>query len=446
MRSPVGELLGAGARALTRLAARPRNDAPVPYVGRGGAFAGHLAGGEVTGDPTAAIEAPGSNGTLFSIMNQLSTATAAVRWHMDQYTGNENDVCDKCDGDDGAGYRCVDRHPALVVWNKPNDHFTQTLFVESFEQHLDLVGEAWWVVGYLMGKPVELWPVRPDRMAPVRDRSKFIAGYVYRSPDGQLVPLGVDEVVFLRQPAPWDVYRGAGAVQTLLTKLYGQRYAAEWNTNFFLNSARPDGVIEMPVHLPDTQWNEFQQRWQETHKGVRNAHTVAVLEHGAKWVDTNMSMRDMEFPELNKVSREETREAFAIHPSILGLSESVNRANAEAAEYGHMKRLIVPRLERIRDGLNGPFLKLFGPGLDGEHAGYRFSFANPVPNDRAADDAERTSKTQAWSTLVQAGADPAWAAEVCGLPEPVMAPTPAAPAALPPGQGQQQPSEMDYAA
>ena len=444
MRSPVGELV-AGVRALV---ARPRNDAPVPYVGRGGALSA-LVGSSVspTGDQAAAIEAPGSNGTLFSIMNQLSTAVAAPEWHMHRRTGNMSDVCEMCDDEEddggGRGYVHVPNHPALVVWNKPNQHFTQTLFVESFEQHLDLVGESWWVVGYLMNRPVELWPVRPDRMAPVRDRDKFISGYVYRSPDGQLIPLRSDEVVFLRQPAPWDVYRGAGAVQTLLTNLYGAKYAAQWNTNFFLNSALPAGVIEMPVHLPDKQWNEFQARWQETHKGVRNAHTVAVLEHGAKWVDTNVSMKDMEFPELRRATREETREAFAIHSSILGLSEDVNRANAEAAEYGYTKRLITTRLNRIRDGLNGPFLNLFGPTLDGEHAGYGFQYRSPVPEDRAAADAERTSKAQAWAAYVAAGADPVWAAEVCGLPAPVMAAAPPAPSGVAPGQ---QPSEMDYGA
>lgn len=428
MRSPLGELVAAAGRAL----ARPRNDAAVPYVAAGDQRYSSMALPSATGDQGQALEAAGQNGTLFAIINQLSTGVAALDWHMHRITGRDADVCPLCpEGDPHSrGVTLVDAHPALSVWQKPNDFFTSMLFVETFQQHLDLVGEAWWVVVYLLGRPAELWPVRPDRMAPVRDPKKFISGYVYRAPDGQLIPLRTDEVVMLRTPAPWDPYRGAGAVQTLMNVIWGSRYAAEWNRRFFENSALPGGVVEMPIHLSPTEWTEFQERWAESHRGVRNAHTVAMLEFGAKWIDANVTQRDMEFPELRRASREEIREAFAIHGQVLGISENVNRANAEAGEYGWARRHMVPRGERIKDALNGPFLRLF----KGSAKGYAFAYSNPVPEDRAADDAERLSKAQSFSTLVGAGVNADDAAQVSGLPQmrfekPAPPPAPVAPGA-----------------
>jgi len=413
MRSPVGELVAAASRALVR--PQPRNDAAVSYVGRGG-YGGAAYAPGATGDSALAIEAPGSNGTLFSIINRLSTTTAALDWHMHDKTGNPDDTCDVCgmaeDAPRGVRLRMMD-HPASIVWNKPNDFFTSMLFVETFQQHLDLVGEAWWVVAYAMKRPIELWPVRPDRMAPVRDPRTFISGYVYRAPDGSLIPLRRDEVVTLRTPAPWDPYRGAGAAQTLMTQLYGARYAAEWNTRFFQNSAIPGGIVEMPVHLGDDEWNEFQQRWAESHRGVSNAHTVAMLEYGAKWIDTKYTQRDMEFSELRRVTREEIREAYGIHGHALGLSEDVNRANADAGAASFAQWLTVPRAERIKDALNGPYLRLFGKD---EGKRVEFAYTNPVPEDREQDNAERTSKAQAFATLVSAGVHQDDAADVCGLP------------------------------
>lgn len=427
MRSPIGELAG----AVRALVPRPRNDAPVPYVGRGAYGGGSLAlGGGATGDPTTALEAYGTNGTLFAIAGQLSQSVAAVDWHMHRDTGRPADRCEMCGSEDDAprGVVLVPEHPALVPWRKPNEFFTSMLFTETFQQHLDLVGEAWWIIAYVAGRPIEMWPVRPDRMFPVRDPEKFIRGYVYRSPSGQMVPLELNQVVQLRVPAPWDPYRGAGAVQTLINQLYGASYAASWNRRFFENNATPSGVIELPIHLQPQEWDEFQLRWQESHKGVSNAHSVAILEYGAKYIETNVTMRDMEFAELSRATREQIREAFAMHGHILGLSESVNRANAEAAEYGFAKRQTVPRLERIKDALNGPYLALFGT----MSKGYSFAYVSPVPEDAESDNAERTSKASAFSTYVTAGVDPAWAAEVCGLPKPKMAPKPTPPAALPP--------------
>lgn len=412
MRSPVGELL----TAVRSIRTRPRDDAPVPYVAQ--RDTNYSSGGILTstnGDPLASIEAFGTNGTLFAIVTKLAQGTASVDWHMHQTGLSPTSTCDICGSEDDAprGVRLVDTHPALSVWARPNDFFTPMLFTETFEQHLDLVGEAWWVVVYLGGRPIELWPVRPDRMAPVRDPQKFVNGYVYRAPDGQLIPLRLDEVVMLRTPAPWDPYRGAGAVQTLMSNIRGAAAAAEWNRVFFQNSALPGGVIELPVHLQEPEWLEFQQRWAESHRGVRNAHTVAVLEHGGKWVDTKYSQRDMEFSELRRVNREEIREAFAMHGHVLGLSEDINRANAEAGAVTFARWQIKPRLDRIKDALNGPYLRLFKEF----GKGYAFAYANPVATDRTADDAERTSKASAYKTYIEAGVDPSAAAQVCGLPD-----------------------------
>jgi HK97 family phage portal protein len=415
MRSPVGELL-----TFSRSLVRPRAQTTTPYVSqrdvRG--YSGQTA--DLGSTQAGAIEAYGQNGTLFSIITKLAQGTAAVDWHMHRTAASGSRSTAMCEHCEESGVTYVPTHPALEVWNKPNDFFTSSLFVESFQQHVDLVGEGWWVVVYLGSRPIELWPVRPDRMAPVRDPKTFIDGYVYRSPDGTMIPLRLDEVVTLRTPAPWDVYRGAGAVQTLFNNLWGAKYAAEWNRRFFENSAIPGGVIEIPAHLSDPEWKEFQDRWAESHRGVRNAHTVAMLEYGAKWVDTKYTQRDMEFVELRRVNREEIREAFAMHGHILGLSEDVNRANAEAADVTFARRQLVPRLDRVKDALNGPFLALFGA----MGKGYEFVYTNPVPEDREADNAERTSKASAFKLLTEAGVDPVDAAKFCGLPTLRMAPKP----------------------
>jgi HK97 family phage portal protein len=429
MRSLIGELAGAARRGATAVL----NKAPVPYVA-GRNYSG--AGAAVSPmDQTAQLEAPGSNGTLFAIINVLATTTAAVGWHMHRTTNvRAGTTCDECEE---PGVRYVPKHPALSVWNEPNEHFTSRLFVETFQQHQDLVGEAWWVVAKLMGRPAELWPVRPDRMAPVRDPNEYLTGYVYRAPDGTLVPLGKDEVVPMRTPAPWDSYRGAGAVQTLLNNLYGAKYAAEWNRKFFENSALPGGIIEMPVHLSDPQFNEFQARFAETHKGVSNAHTVGILEHGATWKDVRYTQKDMEFAELRRVNREEIREAFAVHGHVLGLSETVNRANAEAADVSFARRLSVPRLDRIKDALDGPFLRMFGD----MGKGYKFHYTNPEPEDREGNNAERTSKATAFKTLIDAGVNPDDAAAVCGLPP--MRVTKPKPVAPPPMRPEAEPGEPE---
>jgi hypothetical protein len=272
---------------------------------------------------------------------------------------------------------------------------------------------------------LELWVARPDRMAPVPSATDFVAGYVYTGPSGEQIPLDTDDVIFLRTPNPMDPYRGMGAVQTVLADLDATRYSAEWNRNFFINGAEPGGIIEVDKRLSDEEFDELKTRWDESHKGVSNAHRVAIIEQG-KWVQTKFSQRDMQFSELRSQSSEFIREAFGFPKPMLGTVEDVNRANAEAAEVVFARWLLVPRLERIKQALNSGLLPLYGK--DAART-LEFDYDNPVPDDKQAEADELAAKAKAAKDLVGVGYNPQDVARVVGLPE--MRFTGSAPAAPP---------------
>ncbi|WP_406324469.1 phage portal protein [Streptomyces niveus] len=376
-------------------------DTPVPFASRGQTRAlPFLRPAGVTGQ----MRAMGSVGTLFSIVNRTSNATAQVDWKLYRKakSGMKEDRIE------------VTSHAALDLWNKPNSHMPRQEFVETFQQHVDLTGEGWWIVARdpRSSIPLELWPARPDRMTPVPSREKFLDGYVYTSPDGEQVPLGLDQVIFLRMPNPLDPYRGMGPVQSVLADLDATRYSAEWNRNFFLNSAEPGGIIEVPNGLSDNDFNQLRERWNEQHRGVANAHRVAILEHGA-WKDRKLSQRDMQFVELRAVSRAVLREAFGISAFALGEVTDINRATANAAMAWFAQQLTVPRLERIKSALNNDLLPLFGPTA----TGLEFDYENPVPPDPETEAALLTARTAAAKDLIEAGLSSASVLSAVGLPE-----------------------------
>lgn len=399
-------------RELGRLIAK----SPIPwedYSARG--IRGLLMGGG-GGDAESQMAAMSTSGTLFTIVNGLASDVAAVEWHLHRTRGiRANSVC-TYPGCEEPGVTWVQDHQALRVWNNPNGFMTGQEFRESIQQHIDLTGEGWWVIGRgdLGDFPVEMWPARPDRMSPVPDQDEFLAGYIYHGPKGQDVALDLDEVVQIRMPNPLDPYRGLGPVQAAMIELEGTRYTLEWNRQFFGNSAQPGGLIEVPANhsLSDVQWRRLRQQWGEQHQGIRNAHRVGILEGGMKWVDRAFTQRDMQFAELYQLGKEGVREAFRYPSFLLGTVQDVNRNTAEASETFYARRLLVPRLDRIRRAANSDFLPMFGPNT----TGLQFVYDNPVPADREADNAERDSQIQAYVALVNAGVDPDDAAQTVGLP------------------------------
>jgi HK97 family phage portal protein len=353
----------------------------------------------------AQMRAMGTVGTLFAIVNRTSNATALVNWRLYRKapSGRPEDRVE------------VTQHAALDLWNKPNKFFTRQELVESEQQHIDLTGEGWIVIARSPRSPLplELWPVRPDRIAPVPHPIDFISGYMYTGPDGTEIALRVEDVIQIRMPNPLDPYRGMGPVQSVLTEIDASRYSAEWNRNFFMNSAEPGGIIELPNVLSDPEWDQLQARWSEQHKGVANAHRVAFLEHG-KWVDRKYTQRDMQFAELRQVSRDVIREAFGAPKFILGDVDDVNRANADASKALFAEQLTVPRLERFKQALNNDLLPLYGP--DAARM-LEFDYDSPVPPDAAARNAEMKAKAETAKIYVDMGFDPLSVAEAFDLPE-----------------------------
>lgn len=378
----------------------PLNRVPVPYSEGPSLFERQA---DVPAGMTMNLKAMGAQSTLFAIVDRLASSVAAVEWKL--YTKTEDPS------------RRVERirHPALVVWRKPNQFYTGREFRETIQQHHDLAGEYWWVVSYSSrgGVPLELWPVRPDRMEPVPSKTDFIAGYLYHAGRGREIPLRTDQVIFNKRPNPTNPYRGIGPVGTLLMDIEGEAAASAYNTNFFRNSAEPGGLIKIDRRLADEEFAELVERWNQQHRGVANAHRVGVLEQ-AEWVERRYTQRDMQFEQLRRFSRETFRQAFGFPKPLLGDVEDVNRANAEAADVVFAKYLLKPRLDRIRESLNDDFLPLFGS----LGANVEFDYVDPTPPDLAEIRLEERQQVELAIALIDTiNADPAEVFDYFGLPE-----------------------------
>jgi HK97 family phage portal protein len=232
-------------------------------------------------------------------------------------------------------------------------------------------------------------------------------------------------------PNPRNPYRGLGPIQSILSVIASTKAAEDWDAAFFENSAEPGGIIQVPEELNDTQFDELRRRWGASHQGISKAHRVAILEAGMTWVDRQFSHREMQMAELRNVKRDTILEAFGYPKPMLGITEDVNRANAEAAEYVFGKWLIEERLDRWRDWLNYQLLPLYGN--TGE--GLEWDYVSPVQENGEAQNAAVAARSTALVAMAGAGFDATETQKWLDVPEiPYTKPEPPAIIA-PPGSG-----------
>ena len=291
------------------------------------------------------LAAYGSIYSLFAISLRIATATSEVKWRL--YKGSERSERSQ-----------VAKHPILDLLDYTNEFQTGQEIIELTQLHMDLAGKAYWYVPRNKGgRPAEIWVMPPHLMKVVPGTDRLVAGYVYHGAED--IPFNTDEIIRFPMPDPLNQLGGVGFAQAAAVILDTQDYATRWNRNFFWNSARPDAVLESETQLTEEQFEQLRSAWASRHEGLPRAHKIGILEGGIKYRQVSLSQKDMDFGLLQKQTLEAVMFTFGIPLSVMGVSENVNRANAEAGEYTFARWLIKPRLTRIKNKLNEQLLPMF---------------------------------------------------------------------------------------
>jgi HK97 family phage portal protein len=376
---------------------------PVPYTGMGGGIT--WTGGQ---SRTSQLELSTAETTLFSVLELISKTTSRVKWDGHRpLRGSEQ-------ADQDRPVILPEQNRAVYLWNRPNNFMTGRFLRQMCTWHYRAVGEAWMVVDFYdagMTVPRAWWPVRPDRMTVNADPGEFLTNYTYTGPSGEKIDLDQREVLRITNPHPLDPHRGMGVVQTLGTIIGMSLESAQWIANFFANDATPGGIIEIPEGLPDMEYNRTRKRWNEQHRGTAKAHRVAILEFGT-FKPRSYSMKDMQFPEIRHLSRDQVLEAFRIHKHNMGISDDVNRANAVAAREQLAENETKPNLDEWSELANGPYSERFGAVGEVVELCYR----DPTPEDQDAALAEGNAKVDNYVKLISHNVDPQAAADYLGMP------------------------------
>jgi len=272
-------------------------------------------------------------GWLHAVVFRIALGCSEVEWTLFDTTNQDKP-------------RQIFKHPILTLLKLVNPFQTSNEFIALDTIYNELLGESFWALNFnALGEPAEIILPYPNKMSVVPAATfPFVKGYVYGT-GAEAIPFDVNEIIHFKYPNPLNQYRGLAPAKAIGINLDAEQNADKWVNQFFYNSARPDGVIQFDYNLSDEQFDKLKKQWSEKYKGVSKAHQVALLEGGGKYLQIQNTIKDMDFPNLKQKNRDVILGVFGMHPASLGLTENVNKANAESAEYQLAKNVIKPRLD-----------------------------------------------------------------------------------------------------
>lgn len=262
----------------------------------------------------------------------------------------------------------------------PDERFAQLLaascgaqpLLEVLAAQLALHGNAYvQVIKDGAGVPVELFPLRPERVQVVAGEDGWPAAYRYILADRTLtIPL-VDEdgwpnVIHLKGFHPTDDHYGAGSLAAAAPAVAIHNAASEWNRALLANAARPSGALVYDsgdaAGLTTEQFERLKAELQSAFQGQGNAGRPMLLEGGLDWKAMSLSPADMDFATLKAAAARDIALAFGVPPMLLGLPGDNTYANYREASRALWRLTLLPLVGKILAGLHSGLADWFTQG------------------------------------------------------------------------------------
>ncbi|MBX7481476.1 phage portal protein [Qipengyuania qiaonensis] len=225
------------------------------------------------------------------------------------------------------------------------------------------------------GLPIELYPLRPERVQVVAGEDGWPAAYRYILADRTIaLPLededGWPEVIHLKGFHPSDDHYGAGCLAAAAPAVAIHNAASEWNRALLANAARPSGALVLgggdAGGLTGEQFERLKAELHSAFQGHGNAGRPMLLEGGLDWKAMSLSPADMDFATLKAAAARDIALAFGVPPMLLGLPGDNTYANYREANRALWRLTLLPLAAKILNGLHAGLADWFaeGPTVD----------------------------------------------------------------------------------
>lgn len=255
------------------------------------------------------------------------------------------------------GVQEITDHPMLDMLQAANPLQTGVELQELTVLYQELTGNAYWYMARnALGVPEAIYPLMPQYTTIVPGQ-QGIEAYLYGRTTIEQVRYEAEEVIQFRYPNPSDLYYGWSPLQAALRAVDRNRSMADYQQEFFDNSARIDFAITVPTGTPAAERDAILKMWLEKHQHKSKRHLPGVLTGDMDIKTFSFSPQDAALIEAAKFSREEIANIFGVPMTFLEISTA--RAEAEAHQYTYALYTLTPRLRRMEQVINERLVPMY---------------------------------------------------------------------------------------
>lgn len=274
-----------------------------------------------------------ASGWVYRAVRLITDAASSVPW--------------KVMAEDGE---FIQGHRVRNLFKYPNPHMSSRQFMRLIISWLELSGNGYIYKNKLGMQTKELWPISPDRLAPVPSKTidEWLKGYALDA--GRAIAYEPEQIIHLKFMNPADPLLGISPLEAARCAVDVDVDQQGWNKSAMQNRGVMDGIFSFEKHFKTlSEADEISERLNERYAGKKNARKIGVIGGNAKYQRIGMNAAEMDYINSRKFNREEILIIFGVPPIYAGAMERSTYNNYSTSELVFWFSTVIPLLDDIAD-------------------------------------------------------------------------------------------------
>lgn len=176
--------------------------------------------------------------------------------------------------------------------------------------------------------------------------------FSYGATCGAATIIPYEQIVHFKFPNPFDPTWGISLLIAASRPILLDRHKNEFEMAFYLRGATNAGVIETTEDITKSRMERLMRTFEQAFTGKRNWWRTLFLPKGAKWINSGLTMNEMQHLEGLRENRRTLLACLGVPPSQVGIVEDVNRSTSETQETAYWHNTVIPLIKLVASGWN----------------------------------------------------------------------------------------------
>lgn len=281
----------------------------------------------------AIVEGYDASAVVYAAVEKRAKLIASVPWNAQKLVGDT--------------WENQPDSPLQKLIKMPNTSQSWYELMYALVQQMDLSGNGYLseIKGGINGTPFELWLLPSEGTSIKAGTEKLISEYQFNGEMGKR-KVAAEDMIHLKRPNPNSPYFGMPVLMAAGRATDIDREAGNWQKTSFQNRSVADLHIEVPEGATKEQRDEVREKVKERQAGPANARAPIVSSGKVNQLGQNAV--EMDFIQSKKSVWTEIAACFGVPLAMLGFTEDVNLANADAMKRLLWEDTIIPELDLIK--------------------------------------------------------------------------------------------------